>query len=415
MRPRTAQDAMTIDRVIALLAGLSLVSVFLLSSQSGASFSTYTLALIVLVAGTPRWRAFARTQALAGLMIGFLLYFSSSVWWSSELSARGAFSIYARCALILTFVVALSTSLTRVPDFAKWLARAVAISGGVAACAALIEFLLHPTFDGRLVGLGQLRNSVVAALSFDAALLFALSVAFTDSARWRVVATVSAASIGLAIFATGSRAGYLGAAAGVWVTLVTWCSTTPRQVVCGLSLPLLSAIGIGIVAFAVRPEFSATLFPRGDSFRLEIWSAEWQRLVGGGPMFGLGILTSDDVAIDGRQFSHPHNLYLATALQGGLVGLLLLLGLLACTAWGLVRNLGQSVARLGLALLTAGMCAYAFDGWELIDKVGLSWLLLWVPVAVATAVGATSNGESARDMVDLNSRGRSSDATGREP
>ncbi len=47
----------------------------------------------------------------------------------------------------------------------------------------------------------------------------------------------------------------------------------------------------------------------------------------------------------------------------------------------------MGVARLGLALLAAGMSAYLFDGWELIDKVGLSWLLLWVPVAIAMAVG----------------------------
>ena len=253
---------MTIDRVIALLAGLSLVSVFLLSSQSGASFSTYALALIVLVAGTPRWRAFARTQALAGLMIGFLLYFSSSVWWSSELSARGAFSIYARCALILTFVVALSTSLTRVPDFAKWLARAVAISGGVAACAALVEFLLHPTFDGRLVGLGQLRNSVVAALSFDAALLFALSAAIADSVRWRVATGACAALIAFAVFESGSRAGYFGGAVGVWVLFATWRCSTPQQLLWSLALPLSVAVVGGVAALVTRPEFLAALLPR---------------------------------------------------------------------------------------------------------------------------------------------------------
>ncbi len=60
--------------------------------------------------------------------------------------------------------------------------------GGIAALAALIDFHLHPTWDGRLAGLGQLRNSVIAALAFDAGLMLAhCSVALaTAMRRWRV-------------------------------------------------------------------------------------------------------------------------------------------------------------------------------------------------------------------------------------
>ena len=50
------------------------------------------------------------------------------------------------------------------------------------------------------------------------------------------------------------------------------------------------------------------------------------------------------------------------------------------------------------------MSAYLFDGWELIDKVSLSWLLLWVPVAIAMA--------GARKM-EINVRCRGFDSSGR--
>ncbi len=317
-------------------------------------------------------------------MIALLIYFSSSVWWSTSPSLRGALSIYSRCALILAFVVALSSALWRVTDFAQWLCRALAACGGVAALVALIHFQLHPTFDDRLGGLGQLRNSVVAALSFDAAMLFAVHVVIVDSTRWRVAAGACAAMLAFAIAATGSRSGYLGGVVGVWMLLLPSRSTR-RQTLAWLAWPLSGAALIGAVAF-VRPELLSTLFPRGDSFRLEIWSGEWQRLFAHGPLFGLGILTRDDIAIGGVEFSHPHSLYLASALQGGLVGLLLLLGLLTCAVWHLLRNARRHVSRLGLALLATGMSAYAFDGWELIDKVSVSWLVLWVPVAVAATV-----------------------------
>ena len=53
MGPRTTQDATAFDRVVALLTGLSLLCVFLMPSQSGASFPTYLVALLVLLGRTP--------------------------------------------------------------------------------------------------------------------------------------------------------------------------------------------------------------------------------------------------------------------------------------------------------------------------------------------------------------------------
>lgn len=408
---KTSFGVLTDDRVVAFLTGFSLLSVFVLPSQSAASFSTYALALILLVGGIDRWRAFLHTRALAALMLIVLAYFSASVWWSPDISVRGAFSIYSRCLLILTFIVAFSASLNRVPDFSMWMARSLAICGVAAALCALYDFQKHPTWDGRLVGMGQLSNSVVAALAFDAALLFALHVAATDSLRWRVVGAACATAIAVAIVQTGSRAGYIGAMIGIWIMFIgARVSTSPRRLL-WLSAPVWAGAAIGAALVVLRPDVLPTLFPRGDSFRMEIWNAEWQRLLEH-PFFGRGILARDDVDIDGQRFLHPHSLYLASSLQGGLLGLILLAALLARTAWELLENLQVGVARLGLALLAAGMSAYLFDGWELIDKVGLSWLLLWVPVAIAAAVGVRSVGEYTRDMVGVSSPGQASEPSG---
>jgi O-antigen ligase len=381
--------ATTLDRVVAFLAVLSLLCVFLLPSQSGASFPTYLLALVVLGGGRDRWRDFFEARILSVLLISLLVYFSSSVWWSDGYSLRGAFSVYTRCLLIVAFIAAIATSLRRFPDLTQWLSRSLAVGAGIAAAAALIAFYLNPTWDGRLAGLGQLRNSVVAGLAFGIGLVLALGVLLSSGSVWRATGAVCAVLLGIAVFATGSRNAYLSGAIGAWVLLLTSCARQSPRLLFWFAVPLVGLAAV-VALLAANPAWTDALFPRGDSFRLEIWQAEWRRLVAQGPWFGLGILVRDDVVLQGRGFSHPHSLYLASALQGGLVGLLLLLAVLLYAGSILYRARRLQAARLGAALLATGVSAYLFDGWELIDKVSLSWLLIWVPVAIAMGVGATS-------------------------
>ncbi len=381
---RTTQNAAALDRGVALLTALSLLCIFLLPSQSGASFPTYLLALLVMLGGTGVWREFFSSRVLAWSLLVLLLYYSSSVWWSQTFSARGALSVYSRCLLMFTFVVALAHSIGRVPEMTLWLARALAVAAAIAAVAALIELRLHPTWDARLSGLGQLRNSVVAGFAFNAGLMFASSTALTDRTRWRAIGIVCMVSTATAVFATGSRAAYLSGAIGLWTLFWVWRGSSMAHAAWWFAVPIL---GIATLAtLTMYPAWTDVLFPRGDSYRLGIWSAEWQRLIDSGLWFGLGVLVPDDVVLQGQVFTHPHSLYLASALQGGLVGLLLLLGVLLYSGVELYRARKQEGAPLGIALLATGMTAYLFDGWELIDKVSVSWLLLWVPVGMAAGV-----------------------------
>jgi len=383
MRP---MEPVTIDRIVAALVIAALASVYVLPSQSAASFPTYLLPIAVVARYAIGPLPTARMTPVAIVVVLLLAYFSSSVWWSSEFTWRGAFSTYSRCVLIAGFCLGVALS-ARTSDAAlTWLARVVTVGAALAAGAALIDLRLHPTWDGRLAGLGQLHNSVVAALTFVAALLVALDVALNDAKAWRIGAVFAFVAIAWAIAATGSRNGYVSAAVGLWVALSMALRPTGARLALWLAAPLLVAIA-GIAFVVLEPGGLAQLFPRGDSFRGAIWGAEWQRYVDGNPWFGLGTLTSDRVVVDGRAFAHPHSLYLASALQGGLVGLVLLLSVLGCTVWELVGRLDRRSARLGLSLVAAGAVGYLFDGWELIDKVSVSWLVIWLPAGIACVVG----------------------------
>ena len=393
MRPL---DPVTIDRVVAVLVVAALVSVYVLPSQSAASFPTYLLPIAVVARFTIAPVPIGRAAPVAIAVLLLLVYFSTSVWWSSEFSWRGAFSTYSRCVLIAGFCAGVASSFAASAATSAWLSRAVTVGAALAAVATLVDFHLHPTWDGRLAGLGQLRNSVVAALTFSAALLIALDAALNDTKWWRIAAVLAIAAIGGVIVATGSRNGYASAAVGSWIALLTARRPEGARLALWLAAPLI-VVAAAAVMTAYEPNAFTQLFPRGDSFRAAIWGAEWRRYLEGNPWFGLGTLTSDRVVVDDRAFAHPHSLYLASALQGGLVGLVILLAVLGCTVWKLVEMIHARAARLGLSLIAAGTVAYLFDGWELIDKVSVSWLVIWLPAGIAWALGSAVSESRAGD------------------
>ena len=124
------------------------------------------------------------------------------------------------------------------------------------------------------------------------------------------------------------------------------------------------------------------LLPRGDSFRISIWTTTLQR-VAEQPWVGLGILTSDDVVTGNLLLQHPHNLYLAVLFQGGVVALFLYLMVLWKSLVELSKNYAESDSKLALSILAIAGFAHLLDEHELIDKVGAVWILIWLPVAVA--------------------------------
>ena len=101
---------------------------------------------------------------------------------------------------------------------------------------------------------------------------------------------------------------------------------------------------------------------------------------------GDGALTQQPwVDVLDRNFRGAHNIYLSVTQQIGVTGLLLFLGTMGWTAARLINHLHLVTARLGLSLLLTGFVVGFFNGDRLIDKLGLVWFVLWLPVAIAMA------------------------------
>ena len=97
----------------------------------------------------------------------------------------------------------------------------------------------------------------------------------------------------------------------------------------------------------------------------------------------MGILTSDDIQTEAIRFHHPHNLYLSVAYQSGLLGLLVFAWLILRVLREFQRSYSHPDVKFGLGILGLALPAYALDGHELLDKIGDTWFLIWLPVAIA--------------------------------
>ena len=364
----------------ALLIVLCFAGVLALESQSAASYPAYLLAIVMLV----RWRHWADVFAvpLMWAVAALLAYLVLTGLWSEDRQPSDALSMLSRAAQVLLFAVAFAECQMR-GDLQRWLGRALVAAGLLAGLAGLGLFLMGHTQNGRLIGLGQLDNNVVAALIFSVVLILVTEQALRDPrTQWRRLGGFGIVVMVAAVLLSDSRNGQISAVLGVGTLLIAH-RVPDRQrfavAVLGLGVILAALLAASVANEAGR----AFVLPRGDSFRPAIWLATLSAVADGGLWFGRGILTDDTLVTAAGEFPHPHNMYLSVLFQGGLVGAALFATLIAAVLRTLLRHYGHRDAKLALGILGLALPAWLLDGHELIDKVGMTWFLFWLPVAIS--------------------------------
>ncbi len=374
-------------RVADLLILVAFVAVLTAPLPSVARAVTYLLALLVLC--TPSlWHAVRtdRLAACAGMLLAYLVLTSL---WSDNPDVLDALRLGIRALVLCAFVVAYADCVRR-GDVLPRLGRWFAVVGGIVAAAATARFFLDTPPEGRLHGLGGVHNSLTAAQAYAVVTLVALDTAYRSKPlRWRVLGIASALPAALAVLLCGSRSAWLALPVGLGVLLLAHRGTAPLRFA---GVMVAGAVAIALLAFALAAnEYTRDfLLPRADSFRLGIWEAVLADVVRHGPWFGRGILSPDEVSVQGIGFRHAHSMYLSVLYHGGVVAAALLAATLGGTAVVLVRRLGHAEARLAIALLAAGAVFWLVDGRQLVERVGVHWWLFWLPVA--TAVGLATHG-----------------------
>ena len=373
-------DRLTIN---ASLIALAFASVLVLKSQSGASWFTYLLLLVCMV-NIGKWVDVIQTR-IATTFIVVLGYFFLSCFWSEPFVWRDVVSILGRCLILFAFAVTFAECQWRGYLHDK-LCEVVGGASALAATFAIYFYILEPPPFNRLLGLGQLDNNVVAGVVYAVAIVMLTHVmVYKPQNRYSLFCGVTGVAVLLiAVALTGSRNAWACLSVGICTVGLLRCTSDFRTFF--LTFVLFGIVSSCSILFAISQsgELESMILPRGDSLRIDIWMAVIDRIEEVGWIFGGGINTSDDFSeITVGVIEHAHNLYLSIILQGGIVALLLV-GLLE---FWVIRTLAihfeSQDAKLALAISCMALIFYIFDGHEYIDKIGLSWLLIWLPVGVA--------------------------------
>jgi len=367
-------------RVNAFLIVLAFGSVFVLPSQSASSLITYVLGVAMLLA-IPRWRHVLDDPLLV-LAVLLQAYLALSSFWSDPFVLRKAGSMGGRVLVTALFLVAFvecwPTGIVQ-----RWFGRVLVLCAGGSALTAIVNFILTHPVDGRLNGLGQIGTHVIAALLWGVALIFLLdSLRQGCGPRWRALALTAGAPIVTAITLTASRNAWVSVLLGVAVYGSARLFEDRRRFF-GALAALAGLIALTVVILLQSESGREFLLPRGDSFRPLIWSTILGRVWEGGIVFGVGILTSDDVRNGPWTYPHPHSMYLSVLYQGGVVALAGFVLLIAFLVRRLLAHYGVREAKLALAILGIALPSYLLDGHELVDRIGETWLLFWLPVGLA--------------------------------
>ena len=207
------------------------------------------------------------------------------------------------------------------------------------------------------------------------------------AARWPIASAGGVVAcvlvLCIAVVLTGSRNAIACLVLGTACLGIAHRSATgARFVVCGAAFAGVLLVAL-VVSIRFIPGAEALILPRGDSFRPGIWSDYAMRVLAQGPWFGLGVLTRDPIEVEGFPVLHQHGLFLAVAHQGGLLALGLMLALVGFVLRILFTHYEVPEAKLGLGIWAMALPGYLLDGYELVDKIGWTWLMFWLPVGIA--------------------------------
>jgi len=335
----------------------------------------------VMLVTIRRWKDIIQVDLFRWVCL-LVAWLSASAMWSSPFEVRETASVLLRSVLVIAFVVAFAECQLR-NQVQRWMGFAFAVIGSIVSVLAIAHFFVTAPDDGRLNGLGQLDTHVIAALVYGVLLIFVVQrMLLTSNLLVSQLFFLMALVMSVAVFLSDSRNAWLSVSFGLLAFLSAHFVRERGRIQVVLATGL--TFGAALIVIILNDEhLAAILLPRGDSFRLGIWTETLNR-VAESPVVGLGITTNDDVRMGEYIHQHPHSMYLSVLFQGGLIGLTLYLIVLYKVAKELLAHIHVEVdAQLGIGILMLAMVAHMIDEHELIDKVGSTWFLLWLPVAIA--------------------------------
>ena len=288
--------------------------------------------------------------------------------------------------LVVCFVVAAAEGF-RADWFFRRLSVTIAVFGGAGGGGSAGPVLRLPPERWPVWAAWANSNArLCAALTFGVALLCALYWMFeTPSRRWQAFAALNALCLISAVILTDSRNAWVAVPFACVVYLVSRRAKSAAMF--AVIVIAFAALALAFVGSVLVGPAGELLLPRGDSFRPAIWAEILSRALAHGPWLGNGVLTDDGVLIGCYLMVHPQqHVSRRVVSREALVAIALFAALLALSIRTLLANFQRQEAKLALGIYALALPAYLLDGHELVTRIGWTWMLIWLPVAISVAL-----------------------------
>ncbi len=285
---------------------------------------------------------------------------------------------YTRRLVYLFVFLSLTIELVlRYPKFIDYLFVSLFWVAVITAIASILWFYSKHSFPkDRLRFIGdQVQNEVVGANVYGMVTLvcFFHILKIKESYVW-IYAAFNLVIL-FSVFLTQSR----GPVGALLITCLIGAALTRNTKLFGA---VLGIILLGLIMFLSIEELREMITVRGFSYRLEVWQQILSRIKAS-PFFGEGIFTENTfIMTDGFKMYHPHNVYLATTLYGGLIGLFLLLILQIMAMWYSFKIFLRENNFTFVALFLFAFICMTTANYRIISHPDAIWIYFWLPLAI---------------------------------
>lgn len=294
---------------------------------------------------------------------------------------------YLRRLVYLFVFLSLTIELVlRYPKFIDYLFTFLCWVAAITSVASILWFYSSCSFPrDRLYFIGdQVQNPVVGASVYGMVTLVCYFHVLKTKESYALIYTILSVVILFSAALTQGR----GPLSALLITFLIGAVLTRNKKLLGT---VLCVILIGGLMFLSLDEFRDMITGRGFSYRLEIWQQILSRIKQA-LLFGEGISTENTfIMADGSKWNHPHNVYLATTLYGGLMGLFLLLILQALALWEGFQCFFRENDFTFVALFLFAFICITTTNYRVISHPDAIWIYFWLPLALLAAKRISSD------------------------
>ncbi len=328
------------------------------------------------------WR---RNRLFCSFLLLFLAWAAlSSLWTGAEEPARELKRVF----YVGVFLASLALLSFQHPE-RIWQGLLAACVGLALACAAsLYLFYVRDAqlLSSRLEGIGQVGHPILGA--YVMALVVIWGTRFKPSGVWKSLIWGMLMLCALAFVLLGQSRGAMAALiAGFFALLLLR----------GGRIVWLGGTGIVFVCWVGYELFAPFILARGLSYRPEIFQASLDMFMQK-PFLGLGIGTDYRVVTFNypEGFDHTHNGFTHVAVELGLPGVVLWIGLWLSALYIAWQHRFSGEGRLVFGTLIVSLAALQFDAASLWGTPRAEWFVIWLPLAFVLALIAQPQGARLR-------------------